>query len=390
MTNRLVVLGTCLLTFSACNQLPQDHADSVDGETGEVELAVTTIPSGVAALVIKTMSGLNEANHCFNVTAGASAKVTMPGLPAGQVTIVANAYNVACTPSSSTAASWLSDPTVVAVMAGGTVSARLVMRKAGKIDVTVDFSSCASNLTQCLVADGSQKCVDLTHDVRNCGECRNACMSNQSCTNGVCTGGATCSTGLTMCVMPDGTRSCVDLTHDQGNCGSCGNACSKIQSCTNGVCVSPNPCSMGLTQCQQSDGTNQCVDLTHDVRNCGGCRNACMSNQMCTNGVCTGGTTTCSTGLTQCQQADGTKQCVDLTQNSSNCGMCGHACLAFQNCVSGVCTGTLVCVPGLTLCTIFDGSMQCVDFAHDTRNCGSCRHACMSNEICSNGMCALP
>jgi hypothetical protein len=131
MTNRLFALGTCLLTVSACNQLPQDSEDVTDGDTGEVTLAVTTIPTGVAALVVKTMSGLHESNRCFNVTAGQSAKVTMPGLPAGQVMIVANAYTGACTPSSSTAATWLSDPATVTVPAGGSVAVKLVMRRAG-------------------------------------------------------------------------------------------------------------------------------------------------------------------------------------------------------------------------------------------------------------------
>jgi hypothetical protein len=164
---------------------PQDEEGGADGETGEVTLAVTTVPSGVAALVIKTMSGLHEASHCFNVTANQSAKVSMPGLPADQVMLVANAYNVACTPSSSTAATWLSDPAAVTVPAGGSVAVKLVMRKAGRIDATVDFQSCiggvctgtltcAPGLTQCVIFDGSTQCVDLRHDVRNCGSCRNA------------------------------------------------------------------------------------------------------------------------------------------------------------------------------------------------------------------------
>ena len=63
--------------------------------------------------------------------------------------------------------------------------------------------------------------------------------------------------------------------------------------------------------------------------------------------------------------------------DSSNCGMCGHACSIGQSCNNGVCacgSGTLTC------------NNACVP--SDSSNCGSCGHTCTTGQVCSNNACS--
>lgn len=76
------------------------------------------------------------------------------------------------------------------------------------------------------------KCVALTSDVANCGQCGN-----------VCTGpGATCNAGVCACVgqLFDYCQGngCQDVSSDVNNCGACGKVCdpNQFNTCTSGNC----------------------------------------------------------------------------------------------------------------------------------------------------------
>ena len=89
----------------------------------------------------------------------------------------------------------------------------------------------------------------------------------------------------------------------------------------------------------------------------------------------TGGADDCPQGETLC--AD---QCVNLTSNSENCGVCGNVCPVGQLCSAGVCTTS--CAAGLTAC-----GQSCVDLGRSVFHCGACDAACSSGQTCVNGQC---
>jgi hypothetical protein len=63
------------------------------------------------------------------------------------------------------------------------------------------------------------------------------------------------------------------------------------------------------------------------------------------------------------------------------CGSPSECCSS--SCVGGSCTGSS-CAAGLTLC---GGS--CVDLSSDRTNCGVCGHACLAAEVCVNRTCGI-
>jgi hypothetical protein len=85
----------------------------------------------------------------------------------------------------------------------------------------------------------------------------------------------------------------------------------------------------------------------------------------------------CVAGYTLC--GDG---CLDLAEDSANCGSCGHACLSGYTCTGGNCMR--LCSAGLTSC-----NNGCVDLLADAGNCGSCSHICMAGATCSSGQCVV-
>jgi len=152
---------------------------------------------------------------------------------------------------------------------------------------------CEAGLANC-----SGKCVDLSRDTQNCGNCgiivpdeccygraTNTNNDDENCSrcghrcadegrNRSCVGGeCVCSTGTDKC-----GSDCVDLGSDEAHCGLCDRACSSDQICIGGVC-----------KCTWREATmcdNKCVDLKSDIYNCGGCGNTCGENAYCINGAC--------------------------------------------------------------------------------------------------------
>jgi hypothetical protein len=130
-----------------------------------------------------------------------------------------------------------------------------------------------------------------------------------------------------------------------------------------------NPCRTGETLCG-----GECVDLTNDLDNCGVCGTACAAGEVCSAGDCA---VSCGGGLTEC---DGI--CRDLETDLNNCGVCGTACAAGEVCSAGDCA--VSCGSGLTDC-----SGVCRDLETDLNNCGVCGTACAAGEVCSAGDCVV-
>lgn len=111
-----------------------------------------------------------------------------------------------------------------------------------------------------------------------------------------------------------------------------------------------------------------CTSLEIDSRNCGRCGAACGAFEECNAGACECGPETVSCG----------GSCADLSSDPAHCGVCGTACGAA--CAGGSCVPS--CPGGLADC---GGS--CVDLATSRWSCGACGNACNRGESCRDGQC---
>lgn len=113
-----------------------------------------------------------------------------------------------------------------------------------------------------------------------------------------------------------------------------------------------------------------CIDPMSDRRNCGVCGTACFAGQDCNAGSCA-----CRAGTTACGS-----DCAVLDYDAKNCGRCGNQCAVGQVCDNGVCGAS--CTMGLTRC-----GASCVNAATDVANCGACGVTCAQGQRCVAGVC---
>ena len=238
---------------------------------------------------------------------------------------------------------------------------------------------CADGLSAC--PDGS--CRDFDNDVRNCGRCAAPCGAGEACALGVCT--QTCSGGTPdLC---DG--SCVDLQSNPNFCGDCMTECPLGAVCSLGVCELT--CAPGLTDCGGA-----CVDLDSDPNNCSACGTVCMAPASggvpaCAAGscavVCPDGAADCNGDVTD-PAGDGCE--VAPLTDIVNCGACGNVCNvpnASQACVDGAC-GVGMCDAGFGDCDLIGANGCETETNTDDLNCGGCGTACAATEECMGGTCS--
>lgn len=239
---------------------------------------------------------------------------------------------------------------------------------------------CAPGTDRC----GDDGCRDLSQDIDHCGECFNACLDGFNCIDGTCNSenppAQACEQGFTEC-----GGVCIDTDNDADNCGACGNVCQvfpTIFDCVAGVCVPPD-CGDGLTDC-----SGLCDNLQTSTINCGTCGAACGVGEVCTAGVCAiAGGGGCKDGsLTRCPTGPGAQDfvCVNVQADIANCGACGNACAPGSTCQGGQCFAAepLVCNPGLENCF-----GVCTDTSNDNANCGACGVPCAAGLVCQGRIC---
>lgn len=210
----------------------------------------------------------------------------------------------------------------------------------------------------------TDRCVDVSGDLEQCGACGVVCGASQVCIGGQCV----CDGGFGDCDADLANGCEAKLATDVAHCGACGVACAPGEVC-DGLGRCATTCQPGATQCSDT-----CVWLDRTPDECGGCGLTCGPGEVCSAGLCA---TSCQLGLVNCRGA-----CINLDTDRFNCGGCGLACAAGQVCQSGRCT--LSCEAGLTNC---DGT--CVDTLTDERNCSACGFACAKGFECSDGQCTL-
>lgn len=264
-------------------------------------------------------------------------------------------------------------------------------------------------LTACVATDcpapwatcpnGGLCTTDTSRDIEHCGSCGHACPqptaalhATSVCAKGKCV--YACDELSADCNHDDADGCEIFTGDDPNNCGGCGLACKTGEICWKGACGCPS----GLTQC----GT-ECKNLDSDSLNCGTCDTKCVAppsddpEWKCGPGVQPTNTTwACGTGACQmaCEPFYGdcdANLCSNGCETNErtdplNCGACGHACAANQECVDGTC----ICPPGTTRC-----GKRCIDVNVDPNNCGECGNACPGaagatengTPTCSGGRC---
>lgn len=246
-----------------------------------------------------------------------------------------------------------------------------------------------------LLDDGCE--IDVFSDAANCGACGNACSPGVRCVDGACG----CPHGLTDCA-----GFCVDVTSNDANCGACGNECvdpdppcdpmpdNAGYGCGSSACGKLK-CGYGWADCNNDLGkgcaSDGCETSTFDVANCGACGRACRAGDECReeNGVVDCRPTCAALGQVQC---DGF--CADVLNDVESCGGCGLPCpYAGPNqqraCTKGVCV--MDCVEGFGDCN-GDPSDGCeVDLRSHPSNCGACGVSCDGSigQPCFEGKCLL-
>lgn len=191
---------------------------------------------------------------------------------------------------------------------------------------------CPTGLTEC-----NGTCVDLESSASHCGECGNACSTDEVCRDSTC-------------VLECGDRTecngaCVNTQTDSAHCGECGNACAANEVCDRGNCALE--CSGGLVAC----GTS-CVDTSSDAAHCGDCDSACEAPDnavpVCARSECAW---ECVAGFDDCD-GDPSNGCESDLEKPSTCGSCTNVCSGGPGteatCVDGACV--LDCAGGQLDC----------------------------------------
>ncbi len=250
--------------------------------------------------------------------------------------------------------------------------------------------TCLANFADCdgLASNGCE--VDVRTNVSHCGGCGNSCPSRANalptCAARTC--GFTCTSGYGNCdgMAVNGCESL--LASDPANCGGCGNSCPTPANSTR-TCAASScgfTCNGTFDDC---DGmaVNGCeADLATDVSNCGGCGNGCPmpSNTVasCSSMTCN---TTCVGGFDDCDAMSGNGCEADLG-SVATCLDCGTSCVAGPGAVAscGVSGCEYTCMPGRFDC---DADPTDCEVTEDDSNCGGCGMACVSGASCVSSAC---
>ncbi len=279
---------------------------------------------------------------------------------------------------------------------------------------------------------GDAKCYDNAYmQEEKVSDCAYGCDSGQcvACSNDDNCGGWA---GVQQCChsQPDSLVVCTNLYPETDDVwqtkNMCVNAGTKSSFCTqgfvikqqcseflckDGYCVAPcsDECQTGQARCQ-GNGRQVCGNYDGDV--ClewplnGTANENCGQSSYCSAGSCV----SCQQSMANCNQnsSDGCE--VNLTNDASNCGSCGHACGPGQSCANGSCTALPSCAATNTSCGIYPNCSVCssndgcsgsqynyyfcasnaIGCGYTADDCSDCSCACGgygANESAANGNC---
>jgi hypothetical protein len=179
--------------------------------------------------------------------------------------------------------------------------------------------------------------IDTNNDANNCGKIGNVCTAppnaNPYCYQGQCTWD--CFDEHRYCGNIN--EGCIPLYNSNNHCGSCDKKCSADQYCNVNHC-----------EAKGGQGTRQpdSIDAT-------GSNGNAQSDQVAQTAGCSSGQKSCN------------GNCVDVTSDISNCGICGFKCPAGFICTSKLCVPNAEAMcndfpcPPLTTCKVWENIPVC-------------------------------
>jgi cytochrome c peroxidase len=260
-------------------------------------------------------------------------------------------------------------------------------------DVCDSASGCANNDNTAACSDGDA-CTN--NDVCSAGSCvggaASDCDDGNACTADTCDTGQGCENTNVSVACEDGDACTTADTCSAGVCvGGAAPDCNDDNGCTNDVCDS-------ATGCSSTDNTSACDD-----------GNVCTTGDVCAAGSCGG----VDTSAQDCE--DGNSCTQDFCNPASGCvnagtaGSCddGDACTVADQCINGSCVGggTLDCddakgctddsCDSATGCAYSDNTAACDDgdacTTADTCAAGSCEGGvapdCDDGNVCTEDTC---
>jgi hypothetical protein len=276
---------------------------------------------------------------------------------------------------------------------------------------------CEAGMPEACASTGASD--DLGHCGPGCASCERA--QANACVEGACMCGREpqCDGGETCCGQGEDAR-CIDLSNDPDNCGECGDQCDagegerRVAVCRGGVCQAP-ACEPGWDACNLSSPDDCTTDVTSSDVDCGMCGRVCpIPNRAdgCRDGRCVCGDDerTCS-GLETCCAG---QACTDLSTGArveegiARCGDC-----AAELCADPLGHGAATCEDGecgarcdasseeeWADCEVSEGTLplDCsVELLSDPQHCGGCEVVCpgassppeTGSPVCAMGSCAI-
>jgi hypothetical protein len=111
-----------------------------EGDTGGVELALTSVPAMVQCVSVTVTIGTQTTTRNLTVAAGASsATLSLGQLPSGTATFRGNAYNVACTGLAGATPAYVADAATATLRPGVVTTLEMVFRPNNQVTVSANF-----------------------------------------------------------------------------------------------------------------------------------------------------------------------------------------------------------------------------------------------------------
>ena len=284
--------------------------------TADVALEGTTIVIPANALASDTTINIGLSTDVINPSGSKAAGPVLDFEPSGTKFAVPVVMSI---PTTATSAS---SSFVEAKEADGTTSELAILSIAGGL---ATFH--ASGFTDFGVSTSLSTSSSCTSN--------SDCAAGQTCVNGVCSAATTgddagtCGDGV--CTAGETCESC------PSDCGSCATNKDASTGCTTDVeCAAGQVCVAG--ECSVSGSTDACAPATCASLglSCGEADDGCGGTLDC--GACGQDAGSANDAdAAPCSDVECNGVCVDLSNDSNNCGGCGDKCAAGTTCVNGAC-----------------------------------------------------
>jgi hypothetical protein len=190
-----------------------DGTQAGDDEVAVVRIALTNVPSNAQCVRFTVTSSGRTTQQSFTVVPNTPASLALTGMSTGSSSVIAEAFNLACTSvTAMSAPTWASAPVTTSLTAGETKSINVALVPAGRLNAALDFvfltaSPTSRNFGTVTLGSSSNS---TTFTIRNVASLSTGALSvalsgsgasqfsltTSMCTGAVLAAGATCTVGV--------------------------------------------------------------------------------------------------------------------------------------------------------------------------------------------------